>query len=53
VEEGDLLPAAFDPLPQLSPSPIGVDSVQRWIEDKLVELGKDPTELPWNGAQGQ
>jgi GTP-binding protein EngB required for normal cell division len=53
VEEGSLLPAAFDPLPQLAPSPIGIDTVQRWIEEKLVELGKDPAELPWNGAQGQ
>ncbi len=43
----DFLAAAFDPLPQLSPDPLGVDAVQRWITHRLVDLGKDPTELPW------
>jgi small GTP-binding protein len=47
AEEGDLLPAAFDPLPQLSPDPIGVEAIQRWMEEKLVMLGKEPGELPW------
>jgi GTP-binding protein EngB required for normal cell division len=51
VEEGDLLPVAFDPLPQLSPGPIGLEAVQGWIEEKLVALGKDPGELPWNAAR--
>ncbi|MCK6503744.1 GTPase domain-containing protein [Myxococcota bacterium] len=45
--EEDFLAAAFDPLPQLSPTPLGVDEVQDWITHHLVELGKDPTELPW------
>lgn len=45
--EEDFAAAAFDPLPQLSPRPIGVDLVQAWITHHLVELGKDPTELPW------
>lgn len=45
--EEDFLAAAFDPLPQLSPVPLGVDQVQDWITHQLVELGKDPTELPW------
>lgn len=43
----DFLFAAFDPLPQLSMRPIGVEAVQDWITHHLVELGKDPTELPW------
>lgn len=43
----DFLSAAFDPLPQLSPAPLGVQPVQAWITHHLVELGKDPTELPW------
>jgi small GTP-binding protein len=48
AEPDDLLPAAFDPLPQLSETPIGVDGVRRWLEDHLEDLGKDPAELPWN-----
>jgi len=43
----DFLFAAFDPLPQLSPHPIGVAPVQAWLTRQLAELGKDPTELPW------
>lgn len=43
----DFLPVAFDPLPQLSPHPIGLDAVRAWIQDHLVEYGKDPAELPW------
>lgn len=43
----DLLPAAFDPLPQLSETPIGLDAVRGWIEHHLEQLGKDPAELPW------
>ncbi|RME27770.1 MAG: hypothetical protein D6798_03805 [Deltaproteobacteria bacterium] len=43
----DFLAAAFDPLPQLAPAPMGVGPVRRWITRRLVDLGKDPTELPW------
>lgn len=46
----DLLAAAFDPLPQLSESPIGVDAVRAWLERHLEELGKDRRELPWVGV---
>ncbi len=45
--EADFFSAAFDPLPQLSEEPIGLDEVRGWIADHLTELGKDPTELPW------
>ncbi len=44
---GDFFATAFDPLPQLSETPIGIEPVQQWLTDRLVELGKDPTELPW------
>jgi GTP-binding protein EngB required for normal cell division len=37
---------AFDPLPELSPSPINTESVQSWLKARLLELGKDPDELP-------
>ena len=47
VEDGNFLPAAFDPLPQLSEKPLGVDAIRSWIRDSLVSIGKDPTELPW------
>ena len=43
----DVLAAAFDPLPELAPGPLGLDAVQGWIRDRLIEAGKDPTELPW------
>ena len=45
--EEDFLAAAFDPLPQLSPEPIGLDAVRGWIHERLVVIGKDPAELPW------
>lgn len=32
---------AFDPLPQLSPNPIGVAAVVEWISKQLAESGKD------------
>lgn len=48
--EDDFLAAAFDPLPQLSETPIGVEPVRTWIERHLVELGKDPSELPWRAG---
>lgn len=39
--------AAFDPLPQLSEHPIGVEQVRDWLETSLAGLGKEVTELPW------
>lgn len=45
--EEDLLAAAFDPLPQLSETPIGVDGVRGWIAQELAKLGKARAELPW------
>ena len=45
--EADLVAAAFDPLPQLSETPIGVDAVRAWIERELAGLGKERAELPW------
>ena len=47
VVEADFLAAAFDPLPQLSDSPLGVEEVRRWLTRGLVELGKERQELPW------
>ena len=47
ASEHDFLAVAFDPLPQLSDMPIGLDEVRRWLTQELVELGKDPAELPW------
>lgn len=44
--EEDFLPVAFDPLPELSPHPIGLQAVHDWIARHLAELGKDPAELP-------
>lgn len=52
VDARDFLAAAFDPLPQLAEAPIGVDAVRAWIEARLVELGKDPSELPWRAPEG-
>lgn len=46
----DVIPAAFDPLPQLAEAPIGVAEVRGWIEERLGRLGKDRTELPWNAG---
>lgn len=42
----DFLPVAFDPLPQLSAGPIGIEAVHAWLARRLAELGKDPAELP-------
>jgi GTP-binding protein EngB required for normal cell division len=47
--EDDFLAAAFDPLPQLSDEPIGLDAVRTWITTSLQALGKDADELPWQG----
>jgi GTP-binding protein EngB required for normal cell division len=35
-----VLGAAFDPLPQLAPSPIGVAPIRDWIDARLAEVGK-------------
>lgn len=52
VSEEDFLAVAFDPLPQLSESPIGVDEVRTWIERHLTSMGKDPAELSWSAGAG-
>ena len=42
---------AFDPLPQLSPRPIGVERVTGWLADQLRARGKKPEALwPDQGA---
>ncbi len=47
ASEEDFCVAAFDPLPQLAPAPLGVDEVRAWVGEHLAALGKDPRELPW------
>jgi GTP-binding protein EngB required for normal cell division len=47
IGDGDLVAAAFDPLPQLAPTPLGVSEVRDWIQKRLAEAGKDAAELPW------
>ena len=46
ASEDDFVAAAFDPLPELSPTPINREAVRDWLVKKLVTLGKDPAELP-------
>ena len=46
VAKENFLSAAFDPLPQLAPGPIGVRPIHDWLAANLTALGKDPTELP-------
>lgn len=41
VERKDAAICAFDPLPQLSVEPIGVDAVIGWIHQQLHALGKE------------
>ena len=43
---GDFLAVAFDPMPELSAGPIGLEAVREWLVRALVSLDKDPTELP-------
>ncbi|MFT4979556.1 MAG: GTP-binding protein EngB required for normal cell division [Myxococcota bacterium] len=43
----DFCAVAFDPLPQLSPTPINIEAVQSWLSTRLSALGKLPGELPW------
>ena len=47
VSPEEVLAAAFDPLPQLADSPLGVEAVRRWLESEVTRLGKDLHELPW------
>ena len=47
VRAEDFAAAAFDPLPQLSESPIGLGPVHDWLVERLEHLGKDAEELPW------
>lgn len=44
--DGDFLAVAFDPMPELSSYPIGMEEVRAWVESTLSRLGKDPAELP-------
>jgi GTP-binding protein EngB required for normal cell division len=46
VGESNFAACAFDPLPQLSAAPIGVDRVLSWLRHTLVSLDKDPEQLP-------
>ncbi len=41
VDRKDAVVCAFDPLPQLSETPIGVEAVVSWIHHQLVSAGKD------------
>jgi uncharacterized protein (DUF697 family)/GTP-binding protein EngB required for normal cell division len=41
VDRKDALVCAFDPLPQLSAEPLGVQGVVRWIHDQLEKSGKE------------
>lgn len=41
VDRSDAAIAAFDPLPQLSKEPIGVEEVTRWIYAQLAQSGKE------------
>jgi len=45
-EQVQLIPCAFDPLPQLSELPINTAAVHSWLAKTLEALGKDPAELP-------
>jgi len=41
VERKDAVVCAFDPLPQLSETPIGLDAVVTWVHHQLSSAGKD------------
>ena len=41
VRREEAVVTAFDPLPALSPRPIGVDETIRWIHTQLADQGKD------------
>lgn len=46
LHPSNVVAAAFDPLPALSPTPLGVDEVRAWLRARLAELGRDPALLP-------
>jgi len=48
--EDAFVAAAFDPLPQLSPAPIGLEAIRRWLRLRLLAAGKDPSELGFTSA---
>jgi GTP-binding protein EngB required for normal cell division len=41
LSEGDVVGAAFDPLPVLADEPIGVDAIHTWLADQLEASGRD------------
>jgi GTPase len=41
VKPDNFIPAAFDPHPAISPTPMNVDKVQGWIQETLTKKGKD------------
>ncbi len=45
ASDSDFMAAAFDPLPQLAESPIGVDAVRAWLSAALIGLGKSEDEV--------
>ena len=45
VSPEQVLGVAVDPLPQLSPTPIGLDAVHAWLSARLDDLGRDPDAL--------
>lgn len=47
----DFLAAAFDPLPQLSPEPIGLDAVHAWLRSRLLQAGKLESELSFTESR--
>ena len=45
VDAAQVVGVAVDPLPQLSPQPIGIDAVHAWLSARLDDLGRDPDAL--------
>ncbi|MCB9745450.1 MAG: 50S ribosome-binding GTPase [Alphaproteobacteria bacterium] len=43
--EVQLIPCAFDPLPQIHEAPIGVAEVRAWLQQAVVALGRDAEAL--------
>ncbi len=41
VKPQNFIPAAFDPLPEISKEPINIDAITNWIWNTLKEKGKD------------
>ncbi len=46
MRPGTVLGAAFDPLPQLSPEPLGVEPIRAWMREQLEEAGRDAGLIP-------